>query len=751
MDPETAKALTDRLYEKRRTAAQTIEKTVRQLLAQNRRESHEQIGKIIEQLCQDYAYAVLLPSARNGGLIGLAAVAIALGSSNIAQYLDQIITPVLACFSDQSAQVRYYACEALYNIAKVAKGEILVYFNDVFDVLCRLFADSQASVKNGANLFNRLIKDIVAEKAATYVSVVHAPRDPHVLLAQRDQDGYAYQQTPEQQPHAFLLSKFIPVLKERLFTGNPYTRLFLVEWIVLLDLVPDLELVGYLPNFLGGLLLFLADSNKDVRVATARCLQKFLDEIVGIVEVKKIVEQNRALKNESVAEEPESGLEDGLSDILDLEDVLDLEDSVYLPYQDVELNLAEIVRILIANLDKNEEIILVVLNWLETLLDLTPLSFIPLVCDLVGVLVSILLAKDASKNTKERVKSIDVKLMEVMYLYLDVTDSDGKDAAIYTLLVSVITDKLLLVNETTKLQLLDWLLMLHKKLPGRFLGTNLSKTFQILLKSLCDELEAAIAKDLALILAMLQEAPDARFGQLSLDLVALFRNDKNLLETKANFIIRKLCTNLSAERIYKLLAAVLFRLDTTSAGSKTLKNTLGFISVMIQILNSNLVTAPELSVLRKKLSNLDTKEDWELFETLFKLWSYNAPGCLLLCLLSQNYELAYNLLQIFVDFEILVNLLVQLDILVQLLESPVFVRLRLQLLEPEKHPYLLRCLYGILMLLPQLSAFTTLHRRLDLVRGFGGGDTEKESGGYEELRQVFREVQKKHEGARLEN
>jgi hypothetical protein len=41
---------------------------------------HEKIRKTLEQLCHDYAYAVHLPHARNGGLIGLAAASIALGS-----------------------------------------------------------------------------------------------------------------------------------------------------------------------------------------------------------------------------------------------------------------------------------------------------------------------------------------------------------------------------------------------------------------------------------------------------------------------------------------------------------------------------------------------------------------------------------------------------------------------------------------------------------------------------------------------
>jgi vacuole morphology and inheritance protein 14 len=66
-----------------------------------------------------------------------------------------------------------------------------------------------------------------------------------------------------------------------------------------------------------------------------------------------------------------------------------------------------------------------------------------------------------------------------------------------------------------------------------------------------------------------------------------------------------------------------------------------------------------------------------------------------------------------------VNMLIQVDKLVQLIESPVFTYLRLQLLEPEKFPYLYKCMYGILMLLPQSSAFAALKNRLNSVSSIG--------------------------------
>lgn len=58
------------------TTIPRLEGIIRDSLAAN---DHDRIAKIVHQLCHDYAYAVHQPHARNGGLIGLAAAAIALG------------------------------------------------------------------------------------------------------------------------------------------------------------------------------------------------------------------------------------------------------------------------------------------------------------------------------------------------------------------------------------------------------------------------------------------------------------------------------------------------------------------------------------------------------------------------------------------------------------------------------------------------------------------------------------------------
>jgi len=144
-----------------------------------------------------------------------------------------------------------------------------------------------------------------------------------------------------------------------------------------------------------------------------------------------------------------------------------------------------------------------------------------------------------------------------------------------------------------------------------------------------------------------------------------------------------------------------------------------FASIMVQNLNNNLITAPELAELRKRLRNLDSRDGQTFFVSLFRSWCHNAVATFSLCLLAQAYEQAYNLLHIFTELEMTVSMLIQIDKLVQLLESPVFTYLRLQLLEPERFPHLYKCLYGVLMLLPQSSAFAALKNRLNSVSAIG--------------------------------
>jgi len=72
--------------------------------------------------------------------------------------MDELILPILHCLSDSDSRVRYYACEGLYNVTKVARGAILVHFNEVFNRLSELAADPDQNVKQGTEMLDRLLK-----------------------------------------------------------------------------------------------------------------------------------------------------------------------------------------------------------------------------------------------------------------------------------------------------------------------------------------------------------------------------------------------------------------------------------------------------------------------------------------------------------------------------------------------------------------------------------------------------------------
>lgn len=268
----------------------------------------------------------------------------------------------------------------MYNIAKVAKGEILLFFNDIFDALCKvrdpppggfqsllilgqLAADSELSVKNGAELLDRLVKDIVSESAASYVSLLHSSDEAAI-----DTDSGHEDKDSEDLPMAFSLAKFIPLLQERIGVVNPFTRTFLVGWLTLLDTIPDLELVFYLPAFLGGLFKFLGDPNRDVHVATQGVLERFLSEIKKIARIKRgiaesrrgqnSVDQKQSTNSEQGSEDTEkSSTNEGDTAIADSDSGTANEthvvnaDGDWLPGQDVQVDHAKIIDILITFLD----------------------------------------------------------------------------------------------------------------------------------------------------------------------------------------------------------------------------------------------------------------------------------------------------------------------------------------------------------------------------------------------------------------
>jgi vacuole morphology and inheritance protein 14 len=227
--------------------------------------------------------------------------------------------------------------------------------------------------------------------------------------------------------------------------------------------------------------------------------------------------------------------------------------------------------------------------------------------------------------------------------------------------ISSLMDHFLNEHEETRAAALSWLTILHRKAPPSQKLVIDDSTFPALLKTLSDTSEQVVLRDLALLSQISKGSDDTKFGSFMVSLLSLFSTDRKLLETRGNLIIRQLCLSLNPERIFRTIADCLEKDDDVE-----------FASIMIQNMNNNLITAPELSDMRRRLRNLDNRDGQSFFVVLFRSWCHNAVATLSLCLLAQAYEQAYHLLTIFADLEMNLNMLIQIDKLVQLLESPVF-------------------------------------------------------------------------------
>jgi vacuole morphology and inheritance protein 14 len=116
----------------------------------------------------------------------------------------------------------------------------------------------------------------VSEVASTYVPLFAGPNNPNLpqnnpTLPQKATDAASKManltitesenpptegavDTAREGKKAFSLARFIPLLSERIYVISPYARMHLISWLIVLDSVPDLELVAWLPEFLDGIL-----------------------------------------------------------------------------------------------------------------------------------------------------------------------------------------------------------------------------------------------------------------------------------------------------------------------------------------------------------------------------------------------------------------------------------------------------------------------------------------------------------------
>lgn len=717
------------------------EKIVRTLKSQGNKDG---IKRIIALLAQDFVCG-LNSNNKKGGLIGLASCAIAL-MRDMDDHLDVVIPSVLKGFGDAESRVRYYACESLFNIAKVCRGAVVPFFNDVFTGLCKLVADVDQDCRNGAGLLDRLLKEVVLEAPA-----------------------------PELQMH---ITAFVPLLKAHMMSSaNPYVRQTLIGWVVALDSVPGVSLLIHVHELLGGLFGMLSDGNREVRSAAYMALAGFLDQLD-----KQATEEARwasSCKFHLLVEvvmsytHKERDMYARLTAVEWLGHIL--------AQAHMRAELAPLFSNLAGTLLKcmsdggpgsSGDAELIGLAFLATsdLQDLvmhTPAEQYD-AAGLVRTVTSDVFLCHPDRLTRScalrwtgqllvqcpnavlaRVEGSTVYAQGQPSSSLSSLGSAASGTPAGAGAADTAVASKAAVDSTSGRALLDCLLrnLLDGIVEGNngATGTGSSTSGSAAAGAGVSGTGVSAVSDTDVLKLTLEVLARLAVTDASLlrskvltELVRLFGSHRGLLEGRAAFIVRRLCLLLEPSVVYISLSAIL----ATEPNRE-------FASLMVELLNLLLLTAVELADFRdslrgcaagytkasttsavaasQPLGRLSTAlgvpaSPTGVFLSLYETWVQNPIAALALCLLTQAYELADRIVLALGEVAVTLGLLMQVDKLVQLIESPVFLHTRMHLLQPElgggqrrSQAYLLRALYGLLMLLPQGTAYNTLKDRLQAV------------------------------------
>jgi vacuole morphology and inheritance protein 14 len=511
------------------------------------------------------------------------------------------------------------------------------------------------------------------------------------------------------------MEAFITLTRHYLVSEAPHVRLLMVDWLLTLYTIPDFNILDYLPEFLGFLFTILSDTSSasdQIRSSAKRALRHFLDDIEETelrdysVIVRIVLD---SLNNSSLESRIRSITLQWLEVLISLAST-----KLSGLYPDLLLGILRCVSSPIkegdagdgddednednaghpATAESDSYFLLLASHVNDALLGLvrsTPLDQFDL-----QPLIVLLKGELGAASGYQRGRVLALRWVSALFQL----DSDPQD---------------------------------------------LHDSIEIMLPSLVHLLSDADQEVVLIDLEVLATVSKTTIGQddyyarvINL-LVNVFAHDHTLLERRGPLIIRNLCALLGCcDRIFMSFSAIVNDwwdqskgLEETSAnnsGGNTRENSvkneskssggglgsgnsekngiglfrdlqlstrgtsefvshenLDFCNVLVNILNLVLLTAPEVEPLRETLKRSRRVEasagDRETFSTLFCCWCHSPVAAISLCLVSQAFELSEALVHSFARFEATVGMLVQIGKLIEFLQGPALVHVKLTLLQ----------------------------------------------------------------------
>lgn len=568
------------------------------------------ISELIELLERDFINNPSLNS-KVGGLIAISSVAIAL-DRDAKLYISEIITPILASTHDTQREVRYRALEALYNVVKCVRGDVLIYLDKIFDVIIFMCEDSDHNSREASMLMDKLVKDIIIENPS------------------------------------FDIVNFIQVIRERIYAVTSNTRKLILSWISFLDSVPDIDLLVFINELLDGLLKIACDSNLDIRRASEGILDEFYKKILNNheqVDFKLLIK----IVLIHVHVQAESDLVQNIS-LKWLYQCIKLAKS-----SDILHNSAHILAIILPCLSQtrsdNEK------RDTDKALHKDNIELAKNINQMLITLITTLSSEDlVFKNDKPETND-----------GLNSFGSNSEEPFDITKIVIVLVNELELGKKTstqTRIAILEWIFQIYDNLDIELNDDLKSKLLNILFGTLPDTSETVIIMALKVLVKIIfkdsnESVESKNFKNMLNPLVEMFYKDTD--KDKVSLVICELCNIRDEEKVLTTISEILLNYDPE------------FIRSMVYILNTILLTAKELMQTRNRLKKVNiSDESYNLFHILYKTWCFSPVSAISLCLYTKCYKLASQLILHLGDVDINIDILVEIDQLIKLVESPIF-------------------------------------------------------------------------------
>ncbi|OMH82208.1 Protein VAC14-like protein [Zancudomyces culisetae] len=437
-----------------------------------------------------------------------------------------------------------------------------------------------------------------------------------------------------------------------MYTFKAATRLYLIEWIRIIDSVPGLDLINYLPEFLDQLVRFLSDPKEDVRLKAGSALAELLREVEECAGVQELIEEDNREEGRQVEGSNDGGeanvnrpidfatdelrkavrrkkIRDGRRELGAIEPMKVSKSKAgedRMKGRGVKVDYERCLAILIVHLQSNDqEILVTALRWVSSFGYICPHQLVGKTPELVHALLP--LQSHSNSGIRTMAKRTNHRLQALVWVQQDGPQaqegqsafkaSDGNGAGSnkgsddkvkaqtkdeqpsfnYEKVFTVV--ELLFANnahETTKIECMVWLLLLHKKRPEKIL-TNSRSGFQFLLRVLNDPSDHVAKLDLRLFAQIALHLEQQQNKQPSLmfliDLVynlllldesntnditnvkgkgssdnnrnkvnsvyalEFSENSADFQNSRFSLIVRQLCIVLPPEKVYRVFSAVL--------------------------------------------------------------------------------------------------------------------------------------------------------------------------------------------------